>query len=371
MTPRISRVVGFGCVALAQCLTTIMLAAEPTDGQPAAPPEAFRGALLRPEKASNARLADLRLAGIRAVALQIDDNADARPAERRACDRIRQAKLPLYYWIEIARCPSLADSHPQWMASLQGHGEWRRLFNDPPKPREGEVVKTFPWVPILNKEPFEAQLARVAAVLNALPRPDGLFLNDLQGAPSACGCGNHLCRWTTDYGPIRTTTPLGHDAAAAFVAEVRRLVPEAEVIPVWTTECEEHDATDDGLCAGVGCFEGICWKAYTEQLMPVAIQNPRLGVLLPYRAFQRDLALYGQPAGWIRHAARSFQTMPARYERGPIPSDRLIAVLQGWDVTDEQVAAQIEAAEAAGTGGYLIAFANIEQGWEPRIVKWK
>ena len=34
------------------------------------------------------------------------------------------------------------------------------------------------------------------------------FLNDLQAAPSACGCGNTFCRWTPDYGPIRTATEL-------------------------------------------------------------------------------------------------------------------------------------------------------------------
>ena len=49
----------------------------------------------------------------------------------------------------------------------------------------------------------------------------------------------------------------------------------------------------------------------------------------------------------------------------------LIAVLQGWDVTDQQVALQIDVAEKAGVAGILVAYTKIEQGWQPKIVKWK
>jgi len=303
--------------------------------------------------------------------LQLRGGAEARLTERRACERIKRAKLSLYYWIEVARCPDLADAHPAWMASLQGHSEWRRLFKNPPTPGKNEVVKTYPWVPILNEEPYQGQLRRVRKLLEDRPQPTGVFLNDLQGAPSACGCGNHLCRWTTDYGKIRTVTPLGNDAPAAFVAAVEKLLPRSDVIPVWTTECEEHDMAKDGLCAGVGCFKGTCWKVYTEQLMPVAKRSQTLGVLLPYRAFKRDLPIYGGKAGWITHAVKSFQTMPVRHKGKPIPPTRLIAILQGWDVTDEQVALQIDVAKNAGVAGCLVSYAKIEQGWQPRILTWK
>jgi hypothetical protein len=331
----------------------------------------FRGAMLFVEQATASRLEALKHSGIRAVALALHSGVQARVAERRACRRIEQAQLDLYYWIEVARCPELADAHPAWMASLQGHSEWRRLFEDPPKPRDDEVVKTYPWVPILNKEPFQGQLARVRKLLEDRPQPKGIFLNDIQGAPSACGCGNHLCRWTTDYGKIRTATPLGNEAPAAFVAEIQKLLPHSRVIPVWTTECEQHDGAKDGLCAGVGCFKGICWRAYTEQLMPVAKRSKTLGVLLPYRAFQRDLPLYGETAGWITHAVKSFETMTVRHQGEPIGPARLIVVLQGWGVTEEQIARQVEVADSAGVAGLLISYAEIDQGWEPRLLKWK
>ena len=229
------------------------------------------------------------------------------------------------------------------------------------------MVKTYPWVPILNREPYQAQLARVRDLLHDRPTPSGVFLNDLQGSPSACGCGNHLCRWTSDYGEIRTSTPLGSDAPARFVADIQKLLPQSQVIPVWTTECEEHDGAKDGLCAGVGCFKGICWRAFTDQLMPVAKESPTLGVLLPYRAFQRDLAIYGEPAGWITTAVRSFETMPTRHQGKAIRPARLIAVLQGWNVSDEQIQQQIRVARRTGVAGYLVSYAEIDQRWEPRL----
>ena len=67
----------------------------------------------------------------------------------------------------------------------------------------------------------------------------------------------------------------------------------------------------------------------------------------------------------------SFQTMPLRYQAPPIMPSHLIAVLQGWDVTDQQVALQIDVAEKAGVAGILVAYTKIEQGWQPKIVKWK
>lgn len=331
----------------------------------------FHGALLAADQVTTTRLDSLTSGNVTAITLMLSSGADARAAEYKAVDLIRKFGLQLYYWIEVARCSELADAHPEWMASLQGHSEWRRLFKDLPTPNADEVVKTYPWVPILNKEPFNAQLQRIRKLLAGRPEADGVFLNDLQGAPSACGCGNHLCRWTSDYGKVRTATPLGNDAPAAFTAAVRRLVPKSEVIPVWTTECEEHDGAATGLCAGVGCFKGICWKAYTEQLEPVAEQSGTLGVLVPYRAFQRNTPNYGGEAAWIADAVKSFQTMPIRYQRKPIPSSRLVTVLQGWEVSNQQIAAQIDVARKAGVTGILIAYIKVDQGWQPRIMKYK
>ena len=337
-----------------------------------APAEKLRAVLLSAEQASAERIAALKSERAGAVVLELRGTSMAdKERVALAARRVRNADLGLYYWIEIGRNPALADAHPEWMASLQGHQEWRRFFRDVPHPKEDEVVKNYPWVPILYKEAFNAHLSRVERLLHELPIAKGIFLNDLQGGPSACGCGNLLCRWTADYGPIRTATPLGNDAAARFVRAVRKLAPDSRIIPVWTTECEKHDGATDGLCAGVGCYRGICWKAYTAQLMPLAREAERIAVLLPFREFQRNLPIYGSTAGWVSHALKSFATMPPRHGGKAVPARRMIAVLQGWGVSEQQVAAQIDQANEAGAAGYVVSMVKIEQGWQPRIVKRK
>jgi hypothetical protein len=252
------------------------------------------------------------------------------------------------------------------MASIQTHPEWRRFYPTLPTLKPGEVVKTYPWVPVWYEESFAAHLERVKALLKPVPAARGIFLNDLQAAPSACGCGHHLCRWTPDYGPLRTAKQLGDSAAADFVAAVREVAPGSRIIPVWVTECEEHDAKE--LCAGVGCFKGACWREWTTQLRQVATQAETLGALVPYRALQRDLARYGSEAGWIKAAVASFNTMPARYDQPGVAANRIVTVLQGWDVTPEQVQAQIARSLESGAAGFLVPRVRIEQGWEPRIL---
>ena len=333
--------------------------------------EELRAVMVSAAQVQQAALQAAKASGANTIVLQLEGRSDKeREREVSAAHRIQRSGLDLYYWIEIARCPEVADAHPEWMASLQGHSQWRRFFKEAPQPKKNvEVVKNYPWVPVLYAEAFAAHRQRVQRLLRGKPTAKGIFLNDLQGAPSACGCGNALCRWTGDYGPIKTATPLPEDAAARFVATVAKLAPESEVIPVWVTECEEHDGTKDGLCAGVGCFKGICWKAYSQQLTPLAEQSRRIGVLLPFRAFQRDLPLYGDTAGWIQYALKTFQTMPPRHGGKSIAAKRLICVLQGWDVTEAEIEAQKKQASEAGAAGYIVSQAKIDQRWQPRVHK--
>lgn len=333
----------------------------------AAPAGELRMVLVSPREAGRDSLTRFKREGTTGVVLNLA--AGEGQAAGRAAERVRAAGLALYYWIEIGRDPALAEAHPEWMASIQGHPEWRRHFPKAPVPAAGEVVKNYPWVPIRYQEAFDAHLRRVEALLQGLPAPKGILLNDLQSAPTACGCGNTFCRWVPDYGPIRTATTLGPDAAAKFVSAVRKLSPGSEIIPVWTTECEAHEMPKGAACDGVPCFTGTCWYAWTEQLMPVARESRTLGVLAPYRAFGRDEPRYGATAGWVRHALASFAEMPPKRKGEAIPASRLLAVLQGWDVTPEQREAQIQRAREAGARGYVMAEMKIEQGWEPRIVK--
>jgi len=323
----------------------------------------LKAALLAPAQVSEKKLASLKVEHYTAAAISLSESNSSK--QTAAAAHIRRSDMALYYWIEIAHNPVLADAHPEWMASIQTHQEYRRLFPDLPKVKTNQVVKNYPWVPVLYQETFPVHLERVRRLLANKPPPAGIFLNDLQGAPSACGCGNHLCRWTPDYGGLKTAHRLPNDAAAKFVSEVQNLATTAKVIPVWTSECEELDAKT--LCAGVNCFHGTCWREFTAQLEALAKTSETIAALLPYKAFQREHSEYGSPAGWSAHALDSFSKMPMRYGTNGVPASRLIAVLQGWDVTSQQIEAQVDQAVKAGAAGVLVSFVPIEQDWTPRL----
>lgn len=327
--------------------------------------EPLKGILAGPEEITQAHLQRWARDGANSVVLMATSDGGA--SLRAAVRRIRSARLGLYYWIEVARDEGLASTHPEWMASLQGHPEWRRHFPKVPEAGNGEVVKNYPWVPILYQEAFDAHLQRISGLLSSLPQARGVFLNDLQSAPSACGCGNSFCRWTPDYGPIHTATRLSADAAARFAKAVSALKPESRVIPVWTTECEEMDK--ENLCAGVGCFAGLCWKEYTAQLMPLASNFEHVGVLLPFRDMGRDLRRYGSAGGWAKQALKSFSEIPPRWQGAAVTANRLIPILQGWNVTEAERRDQIRLSQEGGSTSYIIAVKKIDQGWEPRILK--
>jgi hypothetical protein len=49
----------------------------------------------------------------------------------------------------------------------------------------------------------------------------------------------------------------------------------------------------------------------------------------------------------------------------------MIAVLQGWDLSEEEIWAQIDQACAAGAAGYIVVLAKIDQSWQPQMLKWR
>ena len=181
--------------------------------------------------------------GFNAVCIVLDDDHTTE-AYAAAAKTVDAGSLDLYYWIEIGRNPRMATDHPRWVASLGTHHDWQIRSPDSRLPVKGEVAKAFPWVPITYRESYNAHLDRVKQLLakTAATSSVGLLLNDLQGGPSSCGCGNLQCRWATDYGVNSTATKLeGDDIAARFLADVRKLASGKSVVPVWTTECEDID----------------------------------------------------------------------------------------------------------------------------------
>ncbi|MCA8969124.1 MAG: DUF3179 domain-containing protein [Planctomycetes bacterium] len=288
-----------------------------------------------------------------------------------AATKVLRSGLALGYWFSIGRNEALADAHPEWVATLQGHEDWRRDHPSAAVPRDGEVTVAWPWVPIRYAEAFNVHLELLRRRLDSLPVADTVFLNDLQGPPSACGCGNVLCRWATDYtlqgaDAKRRATPLGPDAAARFVSAVQRIAKGSCVIPVWVTECEDADTVADGACHGVGCYRGACWREFDKQFAPLRVASSEIALLLPYEAFGRDLPRFEPRAAWVHFAVQHLRDREQQHGR-PLPTSDLVAVLQGYGHAD--VDAQISAAKAAGVSRMLIAEHAIPQSFEARLRK--
>jgi hypothetical protein len=346
------------CVAL-------VVVVERTEAQAAEPKAPLRGILVRPERVTLEYLKAWKIKGISAVVVVLDE------ASKRHWNQIstvvEKAELMVWPWIEVARNPAMADAHPEWMAAPGGHhDDWRRRFPTAPKAKTGEVIKAWPWVPIGYAPAFEAQRKRLIALLGDLPGTwAGAFLNDLQGGPSSCGCGNDQCRWALDYGTPSTAlkTP-GDDAAARLVAELRAHHSGKAVIPVWVTECETADlpgAKDGtGLCGGVPCAARDCWPRYVRNWNPlVQATNGPIAVALWPETFQRN------PERWHDTGLALFQR-PPRDGTSLVPQ-KSVAVVQAWDKSDAAVAAILVRTKSLAPA-WVMALDPIDQSWEPRVV---
>lgn len=334
--------------------------------------------IVEPEAVNSQQTAIWRRDGYQAAALVLDDLHDAM-AYRNAAQALADAGLDLYYWIEVARNAKLAEAHPEWMASLGMHGDWHKRFPKAPLPKSGEAAKAYPWLPIGYRQAYEAHLARIGELLTRAEGDyRGLLLNDLQGGPASCGCGNLQCRWAIDYGVASTAAKLpGDDVAARFVADVRKLAPRKQVTPVWLTECEDRDLPADrrpqgrstGYCGGVGCSQGTCPQAFTKQWNAlVGDHGGPVALLALCKELGRDGPEYGEAAGWIAEAVDYLDKTPQQQGGKKLPHERLWLVVQGYDLPDESVAAARQAAAKTGAGAVFVALTRIDQSYEPRVV---
>jgi hypothetical protein len=277
---------------------------------PAKDQKPLEGVIVEPEAVTGEKVAGWKKEGFQAVVVVLEDRHEAAVLGK-AARAVADHSLDLYYWIEVGRNPGMAREHPEWMAALGMHHDWRKRFPTIRPPEKGEVYKAWPWVPISYQEAFDAHLARINKLLARLPGGyRGLLLNDLQGGPASCGCGNLQCRWAVDYGVPSTAARLkGPDVAARFVTEISKAARGKEVIPVWTVECEHEDMAAEkqrpkggwstSLCGNVDCFD-TCRKKFAEQWSALHTDHRGpTGLLLLHREFQRDRKDYGTAGAWI------------------------------------------------------------------------
>lgn len=355
-----------------------LLAAVGAASAPAPPGEPTREiVLVEPASVDRAAIHRWRGQGFTGLAVILDEerSREAYRAARLAADE----GIDLYFWVEVARHPATADAHPEWMASLGMHDDWRRRFSNAAPVRDGEVAKAYPWTPIGYAEAFEAHLDRMGKLLAKAPASfRGVLLNDLQGGPSACGCGNLQCRWAIDYGVPSTATASGvDDAAARFIARVRKLAAGKEVVPVWMTECEVVDLPADksptgestGLCGSVACARGACPKAFHRQLKALLrAHSGALGLLVAETCCERPGRHYGGPAGWIPAAVRYLDQFPVSHDGRGVAHDRLWLVVQGSRDGGPAEEAARRLARSLHPRAVVAARTAIDQSFEPRVI---
>lgn len=300
------------------------------------------------------------------VALVLDDST-VTSGLAEAVDQISRKKMDVYYWIEVARNSGMAEAHPEWMGSIGMHEDWMKRFPEAKQPGKGQVAKAFPWVPIMAKAAFDAHVKRVAGLLERAPKAfRGLILNDLQGPPSSCGCGNLQCRWAVDYQVPATSEQLSpDDAAARFVAAVRKLVAGKDVVPVWTTECEDQDLPakhragkeTTGYCGEVGCAIGACPKEFARQWGNLTREHAGpIGLLTLHREFQRE------DKEWISQSLTYAEKVGGKN----VAKSNLWLVVQGKDEKEERAARELAA--RSGVGATVVARVQIDQSYSPRLV---
>jgi hypothetical protein len=357
-----------GCIVVAGTRIRVDADVQSSDTDP------FEAVITMPDGIDFNQTSAWKNEGFDAVVLVLDDRFEAAAYEK-AAKAIGASSLALYYWIEVARNPALAGEHPEWMASLGMHDDWRNHFPNVRALEDGEVAKAWPWTPIAYRQAFDAHLSRIKRLLERVPSDyRGLLLNDLQGGPSACGCGNLQCRWAIDYGVPSTTEKLpGVDWAAVFVAEVGKLAPNKTIVPVWTTECEVQDMApgkradaefSTGFCGDVDCFDN-CRNRFAEQWSALQATTTRpTGLLVLHKELQRDRQEYGATAQWIKQAVDYLDRLDQ-----PVPHQRLWLVVQGYEVTPAEERAARETAKSAGAGAVLVARTRIDQSYQPRIVQ--
>ena len=335
--------------------------------------------LVEPANLTARQVAAWKKEGFVGVAVLLDERFD-RPTYAHVAQLVSDASLVLYFWIEVGRNPALAEAHPRWMASLGMHDDWQKKFPNFVLPKEGEVAKAFPWVPIWYQEAYDAHLKRIEQLLKRVPPGyRGLLLNDLQGGPSSCGCGNLQCRWATDYHVPATGARIdGPEAPARFVAAVRERAVGKLVVPVWTTECEDEDlpgskrpdGKSTGLCGTVGCAVGTCPKDFTKQWSALLSghEGP-IGLLGLHREFDRERPEYGDGPGWLNHAVAYLDQVPPQNGGKAMGHDRLWLVVQGYDTKHEPAARRLAATLGAST--VIVARTKLDQSFEPRLVQVK
>ena len=87
----------------------------------------------------------------------------------------------------------------------------------------------------------------------------------------------------------------------------------------------------------------------------------RVGLLCTYKALRRDLPVYGGTGAWVASNI-------GRYgEHAPVT--KLMPVIQGWDVSGEEIKAQVDFVSNTSVRGYILGRFPLDNSFWPVAVK--
>jgi hypothetical protein len=270
------------------------------------------------------------------------------------------------FWIEIGRDPEAASKHTEWLHVPQ-HTDWLADFPD----WSGARAAVFPWLPLNNREVFDYQVTKVASIGSMLEAGDRIYLSNVQNPPAGCGCGNLQCRsWDNSPGEKIAPSPYEHKElffTSLFIDAVKAKLPRLKIIPVICPECEQgvemgNVASPDaatGYCHSINCSDP-CGSFYYPGLVRALGHLDRVGLLCTYKALRRDLPLYGEAAGWLAANINRYG------QHGEVR--KLVAVIQGWDVSTDEIKAQLDMVSKANVGGYILSLLPLDNSYWPVAV---
>ena len=270
------------------------------------------------------------------------------------------------FWIEVGRDEEAAGSHPEWLHVPQ-HTDWLAQFPD----WSGASAAVFPWLPLNNKAVFDYQLAKVTSIAAMLESGDSIYLNNVQNPPAGCGCGNLQCRsWDNSPGEKIAPSPYEHREiffTLLFLDALNAKVPSMSITPIICPECEQgvvmgtvaNPDAQTRYCNSINCADP-CGGFYYPGLVRALSGLEGVGLLCTYKALRRDIPLYGEKAAWVAANINRFG------EHGPVT--KVIPVLEGWDVTEQEVKAQLDFASKAGARGYILATLPLDNSFRPVAV---
>ena len=112
-------------------------------------------------------------------------------------------------------------------------------------------------------------------------------------------------------------------------------------------------------CNSINCSDP-CGGFYYPGLVRALGGLDRVGLLCTYKALRRDIPIYGGTAAWV--AANI-----SRYgEHGAVT--KLIPVIQGWDVSEEEIKAQVDFVSKTSVRGYILSLLPLDNSFWPVAV---